>query len=33
VDIWTVDEDDADKAIKKGDVTKILVNPKPKKKE
>ena len=32
VDIYTADEDDADKGIKKGDVIKILVNPPPKKK-
>jgi hypothetical protein len=31
VDIYTADEDDADKGIKKGDVIKILVNPPPKK--
>jgi hypothetical protein len=31
VDIYTADEDDADKGVKKGDVIKILVNPPPKK--
>lgn len=33
VDIYTADEDDADKGIKKGDVIKILVNPPPPKKK
>ena len=32
VDIYTADEDDAEKGIKKGDIVKILVNPPPKKK-
>jgi hypothetical protein len=27
VDLYTADEDDADKGVKKGDVIKILVNP------
>ena len=31
VDLYTADEDDAEKGIKKGDVIKILVNPPPKK--
>lgn len=31
VNIYTADEDDADKGIKKGDIVKILVNPLPKK--
>ncbi len=31
VNIYTADEDDNDKGLKKGDVVKILVNPPPKK--
>ena len=33
VDIYTADEDDPDKGVKKGDVIKILVNPPPKPKK
>jgi hypothetical protein len=32
VNVYTAEEDDADKKVKRGDVLKILVNPPPKKK-